>query len=190
MVVLLSNHVTFTNVRLFYCPVLSASGGKVLNLFWSVLQQRLYTEVCTLSEVENNVFCCLVTQLCLTLCDPMGCSTPGFPVFHHLLELAQTHVQWVSDAFQSSCPLLFLTPRAFNLSQLRVFSNESACRIKWPKYWSFSFNISLSNEYSELISFRIDWFDLFAVQETLKSLLQCWAGWSTSWNQDCQEKYQ
>ena len=117
MVVLLSNHVTFTNVRLFYCPVLSASGGKVLNLFWSVLQQRLYTEVCTLSEVENNVFCCLVTQLCLTLCDPMGCSTPGFPVFHHLLELAQTHVQWVSDAFQSSCPLLFLTPRAFNLSQ-------------------------------------------------------------------------
>ena len=141
------------------------------------------------SEVKED--CCYsVAQLCRTLCNPMDCSTPGLPVIHHLLELAQTHVQWVSDAFQSSCPLLFLTPRAFNLSQLRVFSNESACRIRWPKYWSFSFNISLSNEYSELISFRIDWFDLFAVQETLKSLLQCWAGWSTSWNQDCQEKYQ
>ena len=113
-----------------------------------------------------------VTQLCLTDCDPMDCSTPGFPVHHQLPELAQTHVHRVSDAIQQSHPLLSPSPPAFNLSQHQGLSNESALRIRWPKYWSFSFNISPSSEYSGLISFRIDWFDLLAVQGTLKSLLQ------------------
>ena len=116
--------------------------------------------------------CCLVTQLCLTLCSPMDCSMPGFPVLHHLPELAQTHVHWVSDAIQPSHPLSSPFPLAFNLSQHQVFSSESALCIRWPKYWSFSFSVSPSNEYSRLISFRIDWCDLLAVQETLKSLLQ------------------
>ena len=93
----------------------------------------------------------------------MDCSTPGLPVHHQLPELAQTHVQCVSDAIQPSYPLLSPFPPAFNLP-IRVFSNESLLHIRWPKYWSFSFSISPSNEYSGLISFRIDWFDLLAVQ--------------------------
>ena len=113
-----------------------------------------------------------VDQSCLTLCDPMDCSTPGFPVHHQFPELAQTHFHGVSDAIQPSCPLLapFLLPSVF--PSIRVFSNESVLPIRWPKYWSFSFSISPSNEYSGLISFRMDWLDLLAVQGTLKSLLQ------------------
>ena len=103
---------------------------------------------------------------------PMDCSMPGFPVNHQLLELAQTHVHWVSDAIQLSHPLLSPSPPAFNLSQHQSLSNESVFCIRWPKYWSFSFNISSSNEYSWLISFGMDWLDLLAVQEILKSLLQ------------------
>ena len=97
----------------------------------------------------------------------MDCSMPGFPA--HLLELAQVHVHWVSDATQPSCPLLLL-PSVF--PSIRVISNGLALHIRWPKYWCFSFNISPSNEHPERISFRIDWLDLFAVQGTLKSLLQ------------------
>ena len=104
-----------------------------------------------------------VTQSCPTESDHMDCSTPGLPVHHQLPELAQTHVQCVSDAIQPSYPLLSPFPPAFNLP-IRVFSNESLLHIRWPKYWSFSFSISPSNEYSGLISFRIDWFDLLAVQ--------------------------
>ena len=110
------------------------------------------------------------TQSCLTLCDPMDCSTPGLHVHHHLLEFTQTHVHHVGDAIQPSHSLSSPSPPAFNLSQRRVFSNESVLRIRWPKYWSFSFSISPFNEYSGLISFRMDWFDLFAIQRTLKSL--------------------
>jgi len=106
------------------------------------------------------------------LFDPMDCSTPGFPVHHQLPELAQTHVYWVGDAIQPSHSLSSPSPPAFNLSQYRVFSSESFLRIGWPKYWSFSFSISPSNEYSGLISFRMDWLDLLAVERTLKSLLQ------------------
>ena len=113
-----------------------------------------------------------VTQLCLTLCDPLDCSMPGFPVYHQLLELTQTYVHQVSDAIQLSHPLLSASPPAFNLSNSKVFSNESVLRIRWPKYWCFSFSICLSNEYSGLISFRMDWLDLLAAQGTLKSLLQ------------------
>ena len=112
-----------------------------------------------------------VTQSCPTLCIPMNHSTPGLPVHHQLLESTQTHVHWVSDAIQLTHPLLSPSP-AFNLSQLRVFSNEPALRIRWPKYWSFSFNIRPTNEHPRLISFRMDWLDLLAVQRTLKSLLQ------------------
>ena len=113
-----------------------------------------------------------VSQSCLTLCNPVDCSTPGFPIHHQLLELTQTHVHQVSDAIQPSYPLLFpsLLPSVF--PNIRVFSKESALGIRWPKYWSFSFSISPSNEYSGLISFRMDWLDLLAVQGTLKSLLQ------------------
>ena len=97
---------------------------------------------------------------------------PGFPVLHHLLELAQTHVHWVGDAIQPSHLLSPPSPLPSICPSIRVFSNELALRIRWPKYQSFSFSISPSSEYSGLISFRIDWFDLLAVQGTLKSLLQ------------------
>jgi len=110
-----------------------------------------------------------VSQSRPTLCNHMDCSTPGLPVHHQLSEFTQTHVRWVSDTNQPSHPLL-LPPSIF--PSIRVFSNESVLRIGWPKYWSFSFNIRPSNEYSRLISFGIDWLDLLAVQGTLKSLLQ------------------
>ena len=102
----------------------------------------------------------------------MDCSTPGFPVLHHLPDFTQTHVHRVSDAIQPSHPLSSPSPPAFNLSQHQVFPNESVLCIRWPKYWGFSFNISPSNEYSGVISFRMDWLDLLAVQGTLESLLQ------------------
>ena len=107
-----------------------------------------------------------VVHSCLTLCNPMDYSTPRFPVLYSLLEFAQTHVRSVSDAIQPSHPL---SPPSPALS-IRVFSNESALGMRWPKYWSFSFSISPSNENSALISFRISWFDILAVQRTLKSL--------------------
>ena len=130
------------------------------------------------------LYCCSVAQLCLTLYDPMDCSTLGFPVLHHLPEPAETHVHRVGDAIQPSHPLLsplLLLPSVF--SSIRVFSNESVLCIRWPKYWNFSFSISPSNEYSGLISFRIDWLDLLSVQGTLKSLLQhlSWKA-STLWH--------
>ena len=104
----------------------------------------------------------------------MDCSTPGLPVHHQLPEFTQTHAHWVGDATQPSHPLSSPSPHALSLSQHqgRDESNESALHIRWPKNWSFSFSISPSNEYSGLISFRMDWLDLLAVQGTLKSLLQ------------------
>ena len=113
-----------------------------------------------------------VGQSCPSLCNPMDWRMPGFPVFHHLPELAQTHVYWVGVAIQPShlilcCPF-FLPPSIFPC--IRVFSNASALCIRWPKYWSFS--IIPSSKFSGLISFRIDWLDLLAVQGTLKSVLQ------------------
>ena len=115
---------------------------------------------------------CSVTKLCPSLCNPKDCSTPGFPVPHHLPEFAQTHVHQVGDAIQPfilCCPLLLLPSI---LLRIRIFSNELAFYIMWPKYWSFSFSISPFNEYSGFIFFRTDWFDLLAVQGTLKSLFQ------------------
>ena len=109
-----------------------------------------------------------VTQSCPTLCDPMDCSKPGLPVHHQLPELLKLmSIEFVmpSNHLILRCPLLLLP-------SILSSTNESVLRIRWPKYWSFSFSISPSNEYSGLISFRMDWFDLFAVQGTLKSLLQ------------------
>ena len=115
--------------------------------------------------------CCSLAKLCPTLCDPMDCSTPGFPVFHYLPEFGQTHVQ-VKLGMPSNhlilCHLLLLLPSIF--PSIRVFPNESALHIRWPKYWSFS--ISPSSEYSQLISFMMDWFNLLVIQGTLKHLLQ------------------
>ena len=111
-----------------------------------------------------------VTQSYPTLCDPMDCSTPGFLVHHQLSEFTQTHVHQLGDAIQQSHPLLspsLLLPSVF--PSIRVFSNESVLCIRWPKYWSFTFSISPSSEYSELISFRMDWLNHLAVQRTLKS---------------------
>ena len=120
-----------------------------------------------------------VTQSCPTLWDPRDYSTPGFPVHHQLLELAQTRVHWVGDAIQPSHPLLSPSPPAFSLSQHQVFFNESVLHIRWPKNWSFSFSISPSNEYSGLISFRMEWLDLLAIKTLLQhhssktSIIQC-----------------
>ena len=141
-------------------------------LFKLALEYR-YTAVITLvslSSVHNQFSS--VAQSCPTLCDPVNRSMPGLPIHHQLPEFTQTLVLWVGDAIQPShpCRPLFLLPSIF--PNIRLFSNESALHIRWPKYWSLSFNISPSDEYSGLISFRMDWLDLFAVQGTLKSLLQ------------------
>ena len=129
-------------------------------------------------EVTSELFCHVkndqfssVSQSCLTLCDPMDCSMPGLPVYHQLLELTQTHVHRVGDTIQPSHPLLSPSLPAFNPS-ISVFSNESVLHIRWPKYWSLSFTICPSNEYSGLISFRMDWLNLLAIQGTRNSLLQ------------------
>ena len=132
--------------------------------------QRKHWSVCSSNDLRHgrisSVQFSSVTQSCPTLCDPMDCSTPGLPVHCQFPEFTQTHVHRVSDAIQPSHPdsPIFLS--------IRVFSDESVLRIRWPKYWSFSFSISPSNECSGLISFRMDWLDLLAVQGTLKILLQ------------------
>ena len=108
-----------------------------------------------------------VAQSCLTLCDPMNRSTPGLPVHHQLPEFTQTHVHRVGDAIQPSHPLSSPSPPARNPSPHQGLFHESTLRMRWPKYWSFSFSISPSNEHPGLISFRMDWLDLLAVQGTL-----------------------
>ena len=116
--------------------------------------------------------CCSVSQYCLTSWDHKDYSAPGIPVLHNLWELTQAHVHWIGDVIQPLCPLfsLLLLPSIF--PSIRIFSNDSALCIRWPKNWKFNFSISSSNEYSGLISFRMDWLDLLAVQGTLKILLQ------------------
>ena len=119
-----------------------------------------------------NAFFSSVTQLCPTLCDPMDCSTPGLPVHHQLPELLKL---MSIESVMPSNHLIFCHPLLLPPSicpSIRVFSDESVLRIRWPKYWNFSFSICPANEYSGLISFRMDWLDLLAVQGTLKSLIQ------------------
>ena len=96
----------------------------------------------------------------------MNCSMPGFPVHHQLLEPTQTHLHRIDDAIQPSHPLSSSSPPTFTLSQHQGLFNELVLHIRWPKYWSFSFSISPSKEYSGLISFRMDWLNLLAVQGT------------------------
>ena len=117
-------------------------------------------------------FCSVQSLSHVRLFNPMKWSTPGLPVHHELPEFTQTHVHRVSDAIKPSHPLSSPSPPALNFPSIRVFSNESALHIRWPKFWSFSFSISPSNEYSGLISFRMAWLDLLTVQGALKSLLQ------------------
>ena len=132
-------------------------------------QRKVYSEK---AKGENCAQFSSVAQLCLILCDPMDCSTPGFLIHHQLPELAQTNVgdaihhpptNRVGDAIHHLilCHPLLLLHSIF--PSIRVFSHESALRIRWPKYWSFSFSISPSNEYSGLISFMMDWLDLLSV---------------------------
>ena len=116
--------------------------------------------------------CCSVAKSCLTLCGPVNCSMPSSSVLHCFPVFAQIHVHWIDDAISHlilCCPLLLLS---LIFPSIRVFSNEFAAPTRWSKYWSFNFSNSLPNEYSGLMSFRIDLFDLLAVQGALKSLLQ------------------
>ena len=140
----------------------------IFNFLCEVLYALFIFAVIQFSSVQFSS----VAQSCLTLCDPMDCSTPGLPVRHQLLEFTQTHVHWDGDAIQPSHPLLSPSPPSFNLSQHQGLFKWVSSLHQWPKNWSFSFNINPSNEYSGLISFRMDWLDLLAVQGTLKSLLQ------------------
>ena len=137
------------------------------------------TTLCTFCDVIKITYSCYYLLLallffsraksCLTLCDPINCSTPGFPISWSFLKLMSIESVMPSNHLILCCTLLLL-PSIF--PSIRVFSNDSVLHIQWPKYWSFSFSISPANECSGLISFKIDWFDLLAVQGTLKHLLQ------------------
>ena len=123
-------------------------------------------------EARFSIHFSSVAQSCRTLCDPMNPSTPGLPVHHQLPEFIQTHIHQISVVIQPLHPLSSPSLPAPIPPSVRVFSNESTLRMRWPKYWSFSFSISPSNEHPGLISFRMDWLDLLAVQGVLKSLRQ------------------
>ena len=141
---------------------------------WRRMDTCVCMAECLCCSPESITTLLIVVELCPTLCDPMNCSMSGFPVLHYLPDFAQTHVHWVYDAIniQPSHPLPPPSPLPSIFPSIRVFSNESALCIRRPKNWSYSFSNSASNEYSGLISFRMDWFDLLAVQGILKSLLQ------------------
>ena len=138
--------------------------GKFINLCQHNYQNVWFIQMCRSVQFSS------VTQSCPTLYNPMDHRTPGLPVHHSLLRFFQAHVHWVGDASNhlNLCHPLLLLPSIF--PSFSVFSNESALCIRWPKYWSLSFSISPSNDYSRLISFMIDWFSLLAVQGILKSL--------------------
>ena len=169
----------YSDVTSFLCLLQALQGPKVL--LATILALATWGWNCLFgylpvpwTEISASVSSVLVVHLPshVGLCDPMNCSTPGFPVLHYLPEFAQTHVHWTSGAIQPSYPLssLLLLPSIF--PSIGVFSNESALHIMWPEYWSISFSTSPSSEYSGLIFFRIGWFDLLAAQGTPKSLLQ------------------
>ena len=138
---------------------------------WSA-DRRRFEKMHKVPRLSLQLVFSSIAQSCPTLCDPMDCSTPGLPDHHQLPKLIQTRGYRVDDAinYVILCRPLLLLPSIF--PSIRVFSNESALSIRWPKYWSFRFSISPSNEHPGLISFRMGWLDLLAVQGTLKSLLQ------------------
>ena len=151
---------TYIDITLAHVPIIyyshHFSGLLTLSLFLPLPPQPILNTQPEFSSVSS------VTQSWPTLQHP-DCSTPGYPVHHQLPGLAQNHVHRVGDAIQPSLlchPLLLLS---LIFPNIRVFSNESVVRIRWPEYWSFNFSISTSKEYSGLIFFRIDWFDLLAV---------------------------
>ena len=132
---------------------------------------QLHRACVSMRERSSPVQFISVAQSCLTLCKPMDCSMPGLPVHHQLPELKLMSIESVMPCNHLILGhLLLLLPSIF--PSIRVFSNESVLPIRWPKYWSFSFSISPSNEHSGLIFFRVDWFDFIGVQGTFKSLLQ------------------
>ena len=149
------NHINLITILIKWMLSLSASQIKKLK----------HTEVATCLRFS----CCAVTQSCPIFCNPMDGSTPGFTVLHHFPYLTFIESVMPSNHLILCRPLLLLSSI---FPSIRVFSNESAHCIRWPKYWSFSFIISPSNKHPGLVSFRIDWLDLLAVQGTLKSLLQ------------------
>ena len=138
----------------------------------SIIKMKLSCKGRSKYHTLTHTFIYISAQSCPTLSNPMDYSTPGLPVHHQLPELAQTHVHRVSDTIQPSHPLSPLLLLASIFPSIRVFYSDSIICIRWPKCWSFSFSVSPSNEHSGLISFRMDWLDLLAVQGTLKSLLQ------------------
>ena len=157
-----------------YFPSSNTLSVYFFDFHWKFELSIRYQELWSQAELKSHALVQFssVTQSCLTLYDPMDCRMPGFPVHHQLPELAQIHDHRVGDTIQSSHPLLAPSPPALKFLSIRIFAHESAVCIRWPKYWSFSFNISSSNEYSAWISFRMDWLDLLAVQGTLRSFLQ------------------
>ena len=161
-----------SNCCFLTCIQISQEAGQVVwysHLFQNFPQFIVIHTVKGFGIVNKAVQFSSVAQSCPTLCNPMNRSMPGLPVHHWLPESTQTHVHWVGDAIQPSHSLLPPSPLTLNLSH---FSNESTLCMRWPKYCSFCFSIILSKEHPGLISFRMDWLDLLAVQGTLKSLLQ------------------
>ena len=151
--------------------------GQIANIHWIIKKARenqkvIYFCFMDYAKTFDYIHFSSVTQLCPTRWDPMNRSTTGLPVHHQLLESTKTHVHWVGDAIQPSHPLSSPSPPALNLSQHQGLFQWVSSLHQWPKYWSFSFNISPYNEYPGLISFRMDCLDLLAFQGTLKSLLQ------------------
>ena len=160
----------YHNLRYADDTTLMAESGELKSLLMKVKEEsekvglklsNQKTRIMASSPISSVQFSS-VTQSCLTLCNSMNRSTPGLPVHHQLPEFTQTHVHWVGDAIQPPHPLSSLLSRSI-FPSIKVFSNVSALHIRWPKYWSFSFSISPSNEYPELVSFKIDWLDLLAV---------------------------
>ena len=148
------------------CIIFHCSKVKKKDVLW----KKILYIIGRVKSTFKNWWCFSVAKSCPTL--QLHGSTTGFPVLHHLLEFAQIHVHWVSDAIQPSHLLSPSSPLLSVIPSIRVFPNEWAVHIRWPKYWRFSLSISPFNDYSELSSFRIDWFDLLAGQGTLESLLQ------------------
>ena len=158
---------SWTKFCVFKIPKLHLFHSRKLSLSWVVTVTQ-HSVMCPVGFHSSAQFSS-VSRSCPTLCDPMDHSSSGLPVHHQLLELAPGIKSVMPSNHLILCGPLLLLPSIF--PSIRVFSDESFLRIRWPKYWSFSFSISPSNEYSGLISFTIDWFDFLAVQGTLKSLL-------------------